>query len=59
MNQTGDIEDTRILADSQHQVIFLQGGTRAYSFRKNITKGQYVLPFSFKLPNDIPGTFNM
>jgi hypothetical protein len=38
--------------------VFLQGGTKAFSFRKSIKKGTYVLPFSFKLPDNIPGTLH-
>ena len=49
----------KIMEEAKTQMIFLQGSTRGYSFRKNIQRGQYVLPFSFKLPNDIPGTFKM
>ena len=45
--------------DAANLVIFMQGGCRAFSFRKNMKQGQYVLPFSFKLPDDIPGTFEM
>ena len=37
---------------------FLNGTCRAFTFSSKIEKGQYILPFSFKLPNNIPGTFN-
>ena len=36
---------------------FLNGSCRAFTFSSKIEKGQYVLPFSFKLPDNIPGTF--
>lgn len=31
----------------------------AYSSSKNLTEGQYVIPFSFKLPENIPGTYHL
>ena len=31
----------------------------AYSSSNYLTEGQYVVPFSFKLPENIPGTFFM
>ena len=45
--------------DLNNKVVFMQGGCRAFSFGKNITSGQYVLPFSFKLPENIPGSFSL
>jgi len=39
--------------------VFLQGGIKAYSSQKNLSAGQYVIPFSFKLPENIPGTFHI
>jgi hypothetical protein len=46
------------LIASQKKIFFLEGKTRAFTFAKNIQKGQYVLPFSFKLPEDLPGSMN-
>ena len=40
-----------------NKIVFMQGGCRAFTFSKHIGHGQYVLPFSFKLPENIPGTF--
>ena len=37
----------------------MQGGCKAYSSSKPLSEGQYVIPFSFKLPENIPGTFAM
>lgn len=45
--------------DKKKQLVFLLGGIKAYSASKNFEKGQYVLPFSFKLPENIPGTFHI
>lgn len=39
------------------ELVFLQGGCKAYSSSKPLQEGQYVIPFSFKLPEDIPGTY--
>lgn len=41
------------------EIVFLQGGCKAYSSSKDLTAGQYIVPFSFKLPENIPGTFYM
>ena len=41
------------------ELVFLQGGCKAFSSTKNFTPGQYVVPFSFKLPEDIPGTYHI
>jgi len=43
----------------QNECVFMQGGCLAYSSSKSLTEGQYVIPFSFKLPENIPGTFHM
>lgn len=43
----------------KEQLVFLQGGIKAYSSQKYLTAGQYVIPFSFKLREDLPGTFHI
>lgn len=45
------------LGQQNQQLVFLQGGIKAYAASKYLKEGQYVLPFSFKLPENIPGTF--
>lgn len=42
-----------------NELVFLQGGCLAYTASKNFTPGQYVIPFSFKLPENIPGSFHI
>lgn len=45
--------------NSDKNLTFMQGGIKAYSAGKNLEAGQYVVPFSFKLPDDIPGTYHL
>ena len=55
-NEDSDEEDDG--SEGLDRFVFLQGGTKAFSFKKSIRKGTYVLPFSFKLPDNIPGTLH-
>ena len=43
----------------EQECVFMHGGCKAYSSSKPLSDGQYVIPFSFKLPENIPGTFAM
>ena len=47
------------LINKTKRICFLAGKCRAFTFSKNIQKGQYVLPFSFKLPENLPGSMNV
>ena len=72
-NKTEEIDDDEYDSDNEKKkqraleqlnelnskIVFMQGGCKAFSFSKSISSGQYVLPFSFKLPENIPGTFQM
>lgn len=49
----------RSTEQTQKDCIFMLGGCKAYSSSKSLTEGQYVIPFSFKLPENIPGTFHI